>query len=109
MLNIQLKVKRLSKNARLPQRGSSYAAGFDLFSAEDTVIKAKGKSLIKTDIAIAIPTGHYGRVAPRSSLAWKHHIDVGAGVIDEDYRGPLGIVLFNHADEDFKGNQSTLL
>jgi dUTP pyrophosphatase len=39
--------------------------------------------------------------APRSGLAWKHSIDVGAGVIDADYRGPLGVILFNHSDQDF--------
>lgn len=41
-------------------------------------------------------------VAPRSGLAWKHSIDVGAGVIDADYRGPLGVILFNHSDVDFE-------
>ena len=40
--------------------------------------------------------------APRSGLAWKKHIDVGAGVIDADYRGNVGVVLFNHADADFE-------
>ncbi len=49
----------------------------------------------------ALLLGTYGRVAPRSGLAVKHFIDVGAGVVDEDYRGPLGIVLFNHGSEDF--------
>jgi hypothetical protein len=39
--------------------------------------------------------------APRSGLAWKKHIDVGAGVVDYDYRGPVGVVLFNHGTEDF--------
>lgn len=46
--------------------------------------------------------GCYGRIAPRSGLAWKNHIDVGAGVIDEDYRGNIGVVLFNHSDQEFK-------
>lgn len=41
---------------------------------------ARGKELVKTDLAIAIPEGTYARVAPRSGLAWKHSIDVGAGV-----------------------------
>ena len=41
-------------------------------------------------------------VAPRSSLAWKNHIDVGAGVIDADYRGTVGVVLFNHSETDFQ-------
>src|SRR6185437_9774808 len=40
--------------------------------------------------------------APRSSLAWKNSIDVGAGVIDSDYRGNVGVILFNHSDQDFK-------
>ena len=53
-----------------------------------------------TDLAIALPEGTYGRVAPRSGLAWKKHIDVGAGVIDRDYRGNVGVVLFNHSSED---------
>jgi dUTP pyrophosphatase len=47
------------------------------------------------------------RVAPRSSLAWKHHIDTGAGVIDADYRGNVGVVLFNHAESPFVGPSPT--
>jgi dUTP pyrophosphatase len=41
------------------------------------------------------------RTAPRSGLAWKNHIDVGAGVVDADYRGNVGVVLFNFSDSDF--------
>ncbi len=55
-----------------------------------------------TDIQIELPTGCYGRVAPRSGLAAKNFIDVGAGVIDEDYRGNVGVVMFNHADQEFE-------
>jgi dUTP pyrophosphatase len=64
-------------------------------------IEGHGKGISKTDIAMAIPPGYYGRVAPRSGLAVKHHIDVGAGVIDADYRGNVGVVLFNHSDNEF--------
>ena len=46
--------------------------------------------MVKTDIQIRVPSGTYGRIAPRSGLAWKHHIDIGAGVVDEDYRGNVG-------------------
>ena len=56
---------------------------------------------MKTGISIAVPDGCYGRIAPRSGLAVKNYIDVGAGVIDADYRGEVGVVLFNHYDEDF--------
>lgn len=64
---------------------------------------ARGKAVVATDLAIAIPPKTYGRVAPRSGLAVKHFIDTGAGVIDEDYRGPVGVVLFNHGSQDFSG------
>eukprot|EP00475_Leptophrys_vorax_P030289 TRINITY_DN4526_c0_g1_i1.p2 TRINITY_DN4526_c0_g1~~TRINITY_DN4526_c0_g1_i1.p2 ORF type:complete len:170 (-),score=41.13 TRINITY_DN4526_c0_g1_i1:584-1033(-) len=99
-----LKVKLLSETATLPSRGSVHAAGYDLSSAVNTVVPARGKALVATDIAIALPEGVYGRVAPRSGLAWKKHIDVGAGVIDRDYRGNVGVILFNHSNEDLQVN-----
>lgn len=96
-----LKVKKLSEKAVLPSRGSALAAGYDLSSAEETVVPARGKALVPTDLSVAIPHGTYARIAPRSGLALKHSIDVGAGVIDADYRGPVGVILFNHSDADF--------
>ena len=55
-------------------------------------------------LAIAIPPDYYGRIAPRSGLALKKFIDVGAGVIDSDYRGEIGVVLFNFGNDDFVVN-----
>src|SRR5437588_4947076 len=52
---------------------------------------------IRTGIAIAAPPGTYARIAPRSSLAVKHSIDIGAGVIDQDYRGEIKVILINHS------------
>lgn len=66
------------------------------------MIAPQDKAIVKTDIQIAVPSGCYGRVAPRSGLAAKHFIDVGAGVIDEDYRGNVGVVLFNFGKESFE-------
>ncbi|PNW71917.1 hypothetical protein CHLRE_16g667850v5 [Chlamydomonas reinhardtii] len=97
----KLLVKKLNDKATLPKRGSAGAAGYDLASAEDTVIPAKGKGIVKTGLSIRCPKGTYGRVAPRSGLAVKNFIDTGAGVVDEDYRGEVGVVLFNHSDVDF--------
>ncbi|XWS25747.1 hypothetical protein CRYUN_Cryun27aG0094300 [Craigia yunnanensis] len=97
-----LRVKKLSEKAVLPSRGSPLAAGYDLSSATDTKVPARGKARVPTDLILSIPEGTYDHVAPRSGLAWKHIIDVGAGVIDADYRGPLVVILFNHSDVDFE-------
>jgi dUTP pyrophosphatase len=96
-----LKVAKLTEHAIVPTRGSALAAGYDLYSAYDYVIPANGKILAKTDIQVKVPHGTYGRVAPRSGLAWKNHIDIGAGVVDEDYRGNVGVVMFNHSAVEF--------
>ena len=97
---LKLLVKRLSPHAVLPSRASSGAAGFDLSAAAALVVPARGKALVPTDLSIAVPEGTYGRIAPRSGLAWKNSLDVGAGVVDGDYRGPVGVLLFNHSDVD---------
>ena len=92
-------MKKLRNNAAVPKRGSEEAAGYDIASAEDTVVPTKGKAVVKTGISVAVPEGCYGRIAPRSGLVVKRFIDVGAGANDADYRGEIRVVLFNHSDE----------
>jgi deoxyuridine 5'-triphosphate nucleotidohydrolase len=96
-----LLVKRLREEAVLPVRGSTQAAGFDLAAADAAVVPAGGKACVKTGLAVAVPEGTYGRIAPRSGLAVKKFLNAGAGVVDFDYRGEVGVVLFNHGLEDF--------
>lgn len=96
-----LKWKKIRGTGFSPFKASPKSAGFDLKSAYDYIIPAKGKEIIKTDLQICVPEGTYGRIAPRSGLAANFHIDVGAGVIDEDYRGELKIILFNHSNTEF--------
>ena len=93
VLNIE--IKKLSENAIIPMQGTIYAAGYDLYAAEDAVIVCGSRKLIKTNISMSIPVGYYGRIAPRSGLAYKNGIDVLAGVIDSDYRGDIGVILYN--------------
>lgn len=85
--------------------GSTLAAGYDLRSAYNYIVPAQDRIVVKTDLQIRVPAGTYGRIAPRSGLAVTHFIDVGAGVVDEDYTGNVGIVIFNHAKTDFKVNK----
>lgn len=97
-----LKVKKLSSAATLPTRATAGSAGYDLYSAEDTVVPAGMRKIVKTDLSVAIPPNHYGRIAPRSGLSFKRGIDIGAGVIDYDYRGPVGMLLINNGTEEFE-------
>ena len=97
-----LKVQKLTNNAALPKRSTAGAAGYDLCASQDCIIPTKGKGLVKTGLSLTFPTGLYTRIAPRSGLALKKFIDVGAGVVDSDYRGEVGVVLFNHGDQDFE-------
>ena len=94
-----LSFKRLSPRATLPKRGSSSAAGLDMYSIETVSIAPKQRLLVRTGLAVAIPEGFYGRLAPRSGLATKQGLDVLAGVIDSDYRGEVCCLLYNAGDE----------
>jgi len=97
-------VKR-TENARTPTRNSPKAAGVDLYSAYDVTMPARGNPLISTDLQIQFPEGCYGRIAPRSGMALEHHIEVGGGVIDEDCRGNLCVILFSHSDVPYAVSQ----
>ena len=89
----------------MPKRAIDGSASYDLTAAQGCTIPAKGKGIVKTRLAISFPPGMYARIAPRSGLAVKKFIDVGGGVVDQDYRGEVGVVLFNHANSDFEIKQ----
>ena len=91
-----------STHAHLPSKGSKDAAGWDLYASCAISVPARGRALVPTDVSLVIPPGYYGRIAPRSGLALKHGIDVGAGVVDSDYRGDVGVLLFNMSDDRFQ-------
>ena len=99
-----MKIKLLSDKAIVPSRGSKYAAGYDLYSVESYELKVGERKAFKTDVSMAIPHGYYGRIAPRSGLALKKGIDVLGGVIDEDYRGELLVILVNLGQENVQIN-----
>src|SRR5210317_1566641 len=100
---MSLGIKKLSTDAIIPTRGSDRSVGYDLYSTEDTIVPCQyGRALVGTGIAVVLPEGVYGRVAPRSGLAVKHGIQVGAGVIDPDYTGEVKVILFNHGEKDFE-------
>ena len=94
-----LRFKQLDPRAVLPKRGSASAAGLDVCAIEDLEIGPKQRVMARTGLAVAIPPGFYGRIAPRSGLAAKKGLDVLSGVIDSDYRGEVLCLLYNTGDE----------
>ena len=107
MTAISVAIKRLDHAAdlALPAYATVDSAGMDLLAAVDvTVTLAPGeRRLIPTGIAIALPSGTEAQVRPRSGLALKHGITVlnAPGTIDADYRGEVGVILFNAGQEPF--------
>ncbi len=89
----------------LPHYQTEHSAGVDLYAAvaADVVIAAGAWKLVPTGIALAIPEGYEGQVRPRSGLALKQGIGMlnAPGTIDADYRGEVGIILFNASDKSF--------
>ena len=96
-----LKFKKLTKRAYEPTKATELSGGYNLYGAYHYLIFGGEKEMILTDLQIKVPDSCYGRIAPRSGLAWSYHLDVGAGVVDADYRGNIGVVLFNLSEISF--------
>lgn len=87
----------IHRDGQPPCKGTRDSAGWDLRSRENVILEPFTRGLIMTGISASPPKGSYIRIAPRSGLAHKKGLDVGAGVIDPDYTGEIGVVLFNHS------------
>ena len=100
---MNLKIQKLNPNATVPTYGSADAAGADLYACLETplTIAPHQTFLVKTGIAIAIPTGYVGLIFARSGLACKRDLAPAnkVGVIDSDYRGEIMVALHNHGTE----------
>jgi len=93
--------KKLTGLATIPILGTPLSAGYDLHAVCGGRVRARQRELVSTGIAVELPMNSAGIIKPRSGLAVKHGIDVMAGVIDEDYRGEIKVLLINHSDVDY--------
>jgi len=104
-LTVQITKLKNSDGLPVPHYQTEHSAGVDLYAAldEDMVIGPGRWKLVPTGIAVAIPEGFEGQVRPRSGLALKHGIGMlnSPGTIDADYRGEIGVILFNFSDTPF--------
>lgn len=87
---------KLRSDAITPSKATTGSIGLDLHSVDHYVVLPGQRVVVSTGLRVTLPPGTYGRIAPRSGLAVKHGLDVGAGVVDPDYTGELRVVLFNH-------------
>lgn len=102
--NMNIKIKKLNEHARIPSRGSEYAAGYDLYACIDNysvVIEPHQTVKIDTGLAIEIPDGYFGAIFARSGLATKQGLRPAncVGVCDSDYRGNYIVALHNDSEE----------
>jgi len=104
---LEIKIKKLNKDAILPKYQTEESAGFDLHSIENYNLIAGERLLVKTGLAMELQKGYELQIRPRSGLAFKNGITVlnTPGTIDSDYRGEIMILLFNTSKEDFKINK----
>lgn len=97
------RVAKVHPNAQIPKRATPGSAGMDLVACVDAVVPPGSQWVaVETGIVFQFPADVYARVAPRSGLAFKHGIQVGAGVVDSDYTGSIKVILFNHGTEPFE-------
>ncbi len=99
---MKINIKKLSATAKLPERGSAYAAGYDLFAdiQENVEIAPHTTYMVNTGVAMEIPEGYWGGIFARSGLSAKEGLRPAncVGVVDADYRGPICVALHNDGD-----------
>ena len=99
---MKINIKKLTETAKLPERGSAYAAGYDLFAdlKEAVEIAPKQTLMINTGVAMEIPEGYWGGIFARSGLSTKEGLRPAncVGVVDADYRGPICVALHNDSE-----------
>ena len=94
-----MKVKKLVKDAELPEYATATDVGFDLRAAEDIEIEPGEQKTISAGIAIEIPKGHVGLIRDRAGITTRMQLHTAAGTFDPAYRGEVSIVLVNYGDE----------
>ena len=93
-----MKVKKLTKSARLPKKAHAGDLGYDLFADEEISIWCGATTLVSTGIAIEFPEGYGGLIKDRSSIATKRNLFTVAGVIDNGYTGEIKVAIYNASD-----------
>jgi len=88
------------RNHKDPITGDS---GYDVTAVEDTLIPARGTAVVPVGLKLGcVPPGVWIRIESRSGLQFKHNISAFNGIIDNQYRGDMGVKLNNNSDIDYQ-------
>jgi dUTP pyrophosphatase len=102
MIEKNINVKKLNDLAKLPTRGSDYAAGYDLYAATSYNIEIQPHTTVKigTGLSFELPQGTFAAIFPRSGIATKRGLRPAncVGVCDSDYRGEYIVAVHNDTD-----------
>ncbi len=101
-----MKFEKTHPEAVLPQKNYPSDSGWDLSAVENTVIPANGRVVVPVGLKLAyIEPGYWISVESRSGLSFKSGVLAHPGVIDQNYRGDLGVLLYNHNDQPYQVNK----
>ncbi|MEK5197355.1 dUTP diphosphatase [Bacillus sp. FSL M7-0884] len=108
-MKLRLKIKKMEEDAIIPKYQTKFSSGFDLHAYTNNktiVIPPLGYEFIRTGLCFEVPPEYELQVRSRSGLAKKNGIQVHFGTIDSDYRGEIGVIVFNFGKEEFVINQN---
>ncbi len=106
-MNKQLRVFKVSDEAKLPSLATSGSAGYDLYTTHSGYVDARSREIVSTGVVVDIPKGCCGQIWPRSGFSVRSGIETGAGIIDYDYPGEIKVVLHNHGKSRFTYKKHT--
>ena len=102
IIDARLKFKRVHPAAKLPTKNNASDTGYDVSAVEDKVIPARGSAVVDVGLILSdITPGYWFRVEGRSGMGFKYGIQPHFGIIDNQYRGQLGVKLYNQTDTDY--------
>jgi len=100
-LLMEVGVKAFLSKARWPQKGTRLAAGWDVYSAENILIRPGNRARISTDIGLQLPENVYVKIEGRSGLAVNKGISVIGGIVDSDFTETIQVILINHSKSSY--------
>jgi len=92
---MNINIKLLSSNSKIPTKARDDDAGYDLYSIDEYIIKPMERTLVKTGISLEIPNGYYGHISDRSGMALKKGAHCLGKVVDPSFRGEIGVIILN--------------